>query len=365
MVEKFNSTVLYINEVHHNLTDFRHQSISQAYAIAGVVSRLGIGASIMAETKREWKQGKIHMPFLDYLNVSLPCGGLCIFEHAKAEWCDYDELRNELWMSIDIPIINENFMLMDAEPFTLMKKTETETCHIEYQGPLQAIVGNHSDCIHPLINTRPVNSEILIYPMENCQQEDAYTKRVTPFSVTSCDPARKNDHLQFIQLKREGSQLYVYCPYSNISINNKMEMCPNSVFILPLNSKFKVNNMRYNVSQVKIKVHETWDSFTTMRTNWYLFDNEDMTKLFLPGNELQKLKDEPKFVEMPALHHENHYAFWTFIAIVVFGCIIIIFFIVRMCQKQKQHYGPIVVRAVPTTAQQPQETQGLVSETTA
>lgn len=111
-------------------------------------------------------------------------------------------------------------------------------------------------------------------------------------------------------------------------IDNKIDTCPNSVFILPLNSKFKINNMRYNVSHVKIKVHETWASFTTMRTNWYLFDHEDMNSLLLPGNELDKIKNEPKFVDMPDVHHETHYTFWTFIAIVFFGCVIIIFFII-------------------------------------
>lgn len=112
----------------------------------------------------------------------------CVLIHAIIL---YDELRKELWMSIDIPLISEIFMLMDAEPFTLMKKTETETCHIDYQGPLQGIVGNHFDCIRPLINYKPVNSEILINPMESCQQDDAYKKRMIPFSITSCQPAMK------------------------------------------------------------------------------------------------------------------------------------------------------------------------------
>lgn len=157
--------------------------------------RIGMGVAILHETTREWNQGRVHMPFLDYLNITLPCGKQCAYEHARAAWCSFDEIRNEFWMSIDIPIANNEFMLLNADPFTLMKKTETETCRIDYQGPPQAIVGNNTDCIHPLINPRPANTEILVYPMDKCQQEDVYLKRTQPFSVTSCEPATRNDHL--------------------------------------------------------------------------------------------------------------------------------------------------------------------------
>lgn len=366
VVGRFNETVLFINDLNHNFSDHRHHSVNIAYSVANVVTRIGLGVSILHETTREWNQGKVHMQFLDYLNVTLPCGGQCDFLHARAEWCDFDHLRDELWMSIDIPIINENFALMDAEPFTLMKRTGNETCRIDYQGPAQAIIGNNTDCIHPLINSKPFTSEILVYPMDKCQQDDGNVKRMQPFAVTQCEPTRNQDYLKFIQLKREGDQLFVYCPLSNITINNKVEACPNSVFVLPLNSKFKINNIRYNVSHVKLKVRETWAPFNTMRTNWYLFDNEEVTNLLLPGTELQNLKDEPAFVQMPTLHHETHYLFWTLIAVLAFGSLIIIFFLVRSCQKPKE-YGPIVVRAVPspsTPGNQPQEDQQLVSGTT-
>lgn len=84
----------------------------------------------------------------------------------------------------------------------------------------------------------------------------------------------------------------------------------------------------------------------------------------LPSNELAKLEAEPKFQRMEPLHQDGHYIFWTFIATVIFGSIITIFLIVRMCQKKKT-YRPIVVRAVPSTpGPQPLENQQLVTEAT-
>lgn len=66
---------------------------------------------------------------------------------------------------------------------------ESSACKSDYQGPLQAIVGNNDDCINPINNPLPANTGILVYPMDKCQQEDVYLKRVQPFSVTSCEPA--------------------------------------------------------------------------------------------------------------------------------------------------------------------------------
>lgn len=360
VMEKFNSPVLYLNDLSNFFSDFRHQSISQAYEIASVVMRIGMGASILHETTWEWNQGRVNMA---YLNVSLPCGNQCAFEHARAERCSYGDARNELWMSIDVPVLNEEFVLLEAEPFTLMKQTNDEICRVDYQGPPQAIVGKDTDCIHPLINPRPVNTEILLYPMDRCQQEDVHLKRTQPFTVTSCEPASTNDHLKFIQLKREGNQLFVYCPMSNITINNKVRPCPNQVFSLPLNTQFKLNNIRYNVSQVKIRLKETFAPFNTMRTNWYLFDHENLTSLLLPDNDLTKLKEEPVFVKMQPIHRESHYIFWTFIAVIVFGSLIVISLIIRMIQKKKT-LGPIVVRAVPSNEGQHSPDQRLLAPET-
>lgn len=342
---KFNNSILRFEHHERDYNELKYKSVLQAYAISRLVSRLQIGNSILSEAKREWSSGKLHMPLMDFLNFTLPCGPLCAFKYAKAEGCEFDHLRNKLYMTIDIPIINNKFMLLTADPFSLMKRIGNQTCTLQYQGPPQSIISNTSECVHPLLSPYVAQQELLIYPVEECQQDDINNRQFKAYTTTKCEDTRPNDHLSFIQLKREANFIYIYCPLSNITIGSKVQPCPDSVFTLPFNTDFAINNIRYNGSIVRVKAQEMWAPLWTSKANWYLFQDNDMEDLLLSNKTLSA--DDLTFEELPKLQHDSGYSLHSFLAIVVFGLLFIILLAVRHYSKSKNGNSRIIVEARP------------------
>lgn len=345
VIGRFNQTVLHLNELERNFTMFRDEYIDQAWTISSTVAHLSMGKAVMTETIRAWRQGKLHLPFLDYMNVTLPCGNACALDFIRPDSCEYDNKRGELYLAFDTPIVSDTFMLMNADAFQLMKRTKNETCTLDYDGPSQAVVSTNEDCIQPLTNQHPTTSEIMVYPMDNCDQEDFHKKRIRSYKVSKCEATTENDHLHFIQTKREGSQIFIYCPYSTIKIGSKEEPCPNHVFSLPLKSEFQINNVKYNTSLVKIKIVDTWAPLHTSRANWYLFDHHELDHLMIPANDTLGIH-EVTLHEMKPIHEYSAHNPYTLVGIILFGLFLVLFLGIKAICK-KRGYKKIIVRAVP------------------
>ncbi|CAL8128656.1 unnamed protein product [Orchesella dallaii] len=352
---KFNSTILKLEKHQTDYNELKFKSVAQAYAISSLVSRLQVGKAVLSETKRKWEQGRLNLPFIDYLNLTLPCGHLCAFEFAKTENCEFDTVRKELYMTFDVPIINENFLMLHADPFTLLKRTDNQTCTLKYHGPVNAIVSNATDCIHPLLNSYENTQEVIVYPVEDCTQDDNNKKLSSSFSVTECDATHPRDHLSFVQLKREANLVYIYCPFSDITIASRVQPCPAGVFTVPFNAEFKINNIHYNGSTVKLKYHEIWEPMWTSKTNWYLFQDDDWNSSLMSSPAKSSLKTSLEIMEPLGSTHGS-YSLHTFMTVLTIGLLLLLAYGIHLLHTRNQS-NKVIVEAIPLNSVHPDQQQ--------
>jgi len=81
VVEKFNATILKLEDHEDDYEELKYKSVAQANDISGVISRLQIGKLVLLETTRQWRRGKLLLPLLEYMNITLPCNQLCSGAH--------------------------------------------------------------------------------------------------------------------------------------------------------------------------------------------------------------------------------------------------------------------------------------------
>ncbi|CAL8076760.1 unnamed protein product [Orchesella dallaii] len=176
----------------------------------------------------------------------------------------------------------------------------------------------------------------MTYPVDDCTLDDYNKKQLKSFSIVSCDDTHHQDHLSFIQLKKQGNLIYIYCPYSNITIANKVQECSKSVFTLPFNSNFKINNINYNGSTIKMKMNEIWAPLWTAKTNWYLFQDHDQESLLLAPTHT--VDTDLSLDPMEPLGSSS-YSLHTFVTVLVIGLFILVLILSIFLTKEIAQQG--------------------------
>lgn len=54
----------------------------------------------------------------------------------------------DIYMDFDVPKINPDMHLVEADPFKMMLQTENKTCTIQYTGPFNLIINNMDECTY-------------------------------------------------------------------------------------------------------------------------------------------------------------------------------------------------------------------------
>jgi hypothetical protein len=96
------------------LTNVKRYQPSSILAISYLTSLLTDWNFILKETTRKWQDHKLHAPFFDYLNFSLPCvgscpfkcGSSCPFKYAVAKKYSLFHDKSRLYLDFSIPRID-------------------------------------------------------------------------------------------------------------------------------------------------------------------------------------------------------------------------------------------------------------------
>ncbi|CAG7831358.1 unnamed protein product, partial [Allacma fusca] len=113
----FNEAITSMQGLQHDHDELKGKLISTNYVISYITSRLMLGRSIIKESHRNWKQGKITGSLLDYLNFTMPCGDNCPLHFAQAQSCRMSEDGTKLFMDFNAPIVSAKLTLVEADPF--------------------------------------------------------------------------------------------------------------------------------------------------------------------------------------------------------------------------------------------------------
>jgi len=349
--KSFNSALSRLNAHQTDFDELKSKTLSTNFAVSYITSRLLDGKAIITEATRQWKDGILHPPFVDFFNLTLPCGDDCPLKYSTPQRCELSDDRSTLYLDFTTSLVNRALIVLEADPFELMlKKTETqETCRITYNGPKNAILSLNESCIYTLNIKRPVVQELILSPSRGCKPADSFPEDTSYFTVHTCQSSHEKDEYDFVQVKLTKQGYNVYCPYSSLTIAGRKQPCPFSVFLLPLTSDFSINEHEFVGSRVDIHHEEVHDPDFTLKVNWHIRPTFNWSIFEVPKQE------DPVI----ASHHEtlHHYSF-GFIA----GCLLIIFiliaalvyFVRRKAPMEitvtAQPAGPAVQPAVPDFA---------------
>jgi len=215
---------------------------------------------------------------MDFLNLTLPCGDSCPLRLATAKKCFFHSDMKDLYLTFDVPKIDADLQLVEADPFKLMLQTENKTCQVKYIGPQNAIVSNKEGCTYAVNLKSQATHDLILSPSSGCEPGSHDTNN-RHFGIERCDPRREHDERGFIQIKPHHGSNLIYCPKSFITFDGKTAPCPEDVFILPIVASFKINNVEFQGSQVHLDHVQTVDPLFTTRTNWHLQPRANFTAL--------------------------------------------------------------------------------------
>jgi hypothetical protein len=118
-----------------------------------------------------------------------------------------------------------------------------------------------------MANLRNHAAHDLVLAQSNGCKKIASTSQTRRFGIERCDSRHLNDEKHFVQVKPHYGFNQIYCPKRFITIDERMEFCPEDVFVLPITASFQINNVAYIGSKLQIDRVETIDTWFTMRAN--------------------------------------------------------------------------------------------------
>ncbi|CAG7815633.1 unnamed protein product [Allacma fusca] len=87
LTKKFNTAIVDLQAHQNDYAEFKGRYINNTLATAYVTTRIMIAKVMMQQATRLWKLGKVDPDFLDFFNVSLPCGDSCPITLARPRKC--------------------------------------------------------------------------------------------------------------------------------------------------------------------------------------------------------------------------------------------------------------------------------------
>jgi hypothetical protein len=194
--------------------ELKNKFISTNFAISYLTTRLMMGQEILRESVRQWKQGKVYAPLMDYFNFTMPCGDDCPLYLSQAQKCELSEDGTKLYIDFSAPIINQTLQLIEADPFDLMLRRKNSTCTVRYIGNRNLLVSTTENCIYTVNVNRHFTHDLLVSPAHGCRPNTNSTEETKHFVVDHCQSQHELDYYDFVQIKPHHSQFYVYCPES-------------------------------------------------------------------------------------------------------------------------------------------------------
>lgn len=249
----FNKLLDKLQRTSEDFKELKNKQINTVFLISFLTSRFLNGNFIIKEAKRQWDQGKVDEHLLDYLNVTLPCGSNCPLKYANSKRCSLSKDREMFYMDFNVPTINTDLVLAQADPFRFMMKTKesNRTCSIQYSGPTDMIINKKQNCAVATNVRSPSRYDMLLSPGHTCLDRPVISRQKY-FTVQKCDPSYPEDSKNFIQIKPFGNNVFIYCAGNTLEVSGKRQDCKDDVIQLPITTSFKINDINYTGSQLYV-----------------------------------------------------------------------------------------------------------------
>jgi hypothetical protein len=315
-------------EVHEgDFDELKTKSPNSHFTLSYITTHLMIGKGIIRDSIRAWENHKILPSLMDYFNISLPCGDTeCNLPLATANKCYFGPNMDDLYFELDIPKVNKEMQLVEADPFDLFLQTWNQTCKVVYTGPKNAILSKADGC--PIaLNVRVTHMyDLVLAPTAECMKEVKNPSN-SFFTIDHCYEKGDADPVHYIQVKPHHGLLHIYCYGNNITTDQYTQACPKEVFLLPIGARFKINNQEFLGSIVDIEHSERPDPLFTMR----------MSRFLKPRVDFKALLEDPmlnhQFVFSKGEHRPHYWGmdsmFLVMIGIISVLCLILGFCIVK------------------------------------
>jgi len=242
--ERYNELKESVRTITKRLKTFEHDhyllkntQLEMIFGASFITSRFTTAQQIMIETERSWKSGKLHQPFLDYLNFSLPCNFSCPIHLAVPKKCVTSNSFNKIHMEFTVPMVNQSWQVVEADPFYFRKVVNDTICKLSYTGPKRLVVGKKDHCVHP---ARTERLDVVLAPTMYC--ESFNFGNLSLYESDECKSIKYDNVDDWIQVKTMYNQFHVYCPGSNLTIGNIVNACPEKPFVIPLTTSYKIND---------------------------------------------------------------------------------------------------------------------------
>ena len=301
--------------------EFKDKAPTVQFILSSIVSGLTMSSTIFKGATREWKKGKVSSLFMDYMNITLPCGDTdCPLDLATAQKCVITNDGRSINMEISIPKINPKMHLVESDSFDFMVRTWNQTCRVIYDGPTNAVLGPTGCPVALNIHTNRIY-ELIYSSSDACLADKVNHTANNFFHVKQCRARVPGDERDFIQVKSHHGFLHIYCWGSNITIEGQQQRCPSEVFVLPVGTRFTVNDRDFVGSIVNVHHQESPDPLFTLRTNHYLkpqLDYQDLLTDPLINHKFQYTKVDIKD------HGHDHWMLF----IIIISLIVILFVLI-------------------------------------
>jgi hypothetical protein len=111
-------------------------------------------------------------------------------------------------MRFDVPKIDTNLKLLEADPFKLIMQTENSTCIVKYTGPSNAIVSGKDGCTYAANIKMHATHDLVLAPGSGCEKIN-FESETRHFGVDRCDQRKEHDEKGFVQITNMGQTIFI------------------------------------------------------------------------------------------------------------------------------------------------------------
>jgi hypothetical protein len=132
------------NATAQTLAAFLDEHPRQVLDVADTAERLRTLGVRLRSIFHQWKTGHVSEDLLRILNITLPCGNNCPISRLTPARCGHDFHQRKLLFFFTGDLINQQELLLTADPFTLFQFHEQQRCEMIYVGDRSVLFNRQS-----------------------------------------------------------------------------------------------------------------------------------------------------------------------------------------------------------------------------
>ena len=300
----------------------------------------GSATSVFADKLKvflhHWMKGRVTDEMMLTINASLPhdvpVSGI------KPLACLWDRQAKTLTLKSLGTAVDTNKRVMRADPFRIYETKGTEMCLSTYSGTKTVIVDQRINSSCPVRATREQDVYLDVSAKDRCIPATNKWQQGQCFPIRDLEQ-KKNEVVQFMAI---GYGMYVFCNGFSIDIFGTTLKCPKTVFLVPLNTSFRLEGISYTASipsRLQVRPPEALTSWHQMIIA-HMVAHDDTTNPYEIHTKSEQIAMEIEKEQASVITHG-----WTAtgVAGTVAGLIVFLWILNRvMCRKKACHAVPAV-----------------------